>query len=180
VKRALVVAHPDDETLWFGGLVIAEPGRWHVFCASTPRTDPVRAQKFLAACDILGADCSEISGIVESDPSGALDWLPYRLPDLTDYDQIVTHNAVGEYGHRHHVSIHDYLVARYPSQVVTGCYGMQAGERRIELTVEQYDRKVQALRCYDHVSPSDGKPKWQALIERYGGQFDLTVETYAW
>ncbi|MEP9389649.1 hypothetical protein [Mesorhizobium sp. KR9-304] len=178
MKRALVVAHPDDETLWFGGLLIAEPGRWHVFCASTPRADPVRAQRFHVACDHIGAIYSEISGIVESDPSGPLDQLNVRLPDLTDYDQIVTHNAAGEYGHRHHVSIHDYLVARYPSQVVTGCYGMPAGAKRIELTAEQYDRKVQALRCYDHVSPSDGKPKWQALIERYGSRFDLTVETY--
>jgi hypothetical protein len=35
-----------------------------------------------------------------------------------------------------------------------------------------------ALRCYDHTSPIDGKPKWRALLGRYGGEFDLGVETY--
>ena len=25
---------------------------------------------------------------------------------------------------------------------------------------------------------SDGKPKWRALIDRYGAEFDLGVETY--
>jgi hypothetical protein len=36
-----------------------------------------------------------------------------------------------------------------------------------------------ALRCYDHVSSLDGIPKWRALIDRYGSEFDLGVETYA-
>jgi len=37
--------------------------------------------------------------------------------------------------------------------------------------------KMTALRCYDHTSPTDGKPKWWALIDRYGAEFDLVEST---
>lgn len=178
MRRALVVAHPDDESLWFGGLLIAEPAEWHVFCASTPRVDPERAFKLMAACERLGARSARISSITESPANAGFDRLDERIPDLSGYDQIVTHNAVGEYGHVQHTSLHRWLTARYPGKVLTGRYGMDPGPKRIALTPDQFERKMQALRCYDHVSPTDGKPKWQALVERYGKQFDLAVETY--
>lgn len=175
MRRALVVAHPDDETLWFGGLLIAEPGDWTVICCSIPRTDPIRAYKFFAACEVLGAK-GRLLPYVESDPSRPLPYLD--VLDLSEFDEIVTHGPAAEYGHLHHVSLNRWLVERYPGKVLTGRYGMAPGPKRIALTPDQFERKMQALRCYDHVSPTDGKPKWQALVERYGKQFDLAVETY--
>lgn len=175
MRRALVVAHPDDEALWFGGLLIAEPGDWTIICCSIPRTDPIRAWKFFDACDVLGAK-GKLLPFTEAEPSAPLGHLE-RL-DLAPFDQIVTHGIVGEYGHAHHVAVNRYIAARWPEKMWAGCYGKADGVRRIEMSGELYARKVQALRCYDHTSPSDGKEKWRALIARYGTQFDLSVETY--
>lgn len=173
--RALVVAHPDDESLWFGGLLAAEPGDWTVICCSIPRTDPIRAWKFFDACDVLGAKARMIPA-VETAPGEALKFVDQI--DLSAFEQIVTHGAVGEYGHGHHLQLNRVLRARYPGKVLTGCYGKAPGPKRIALSEHQLGIKMAALRCYDHTSPSDGQPKWRALLDRYGSQFDLGVETY--
>lgn len=176
MRRAVVVAHPDDESLWFGGLVIAEPGDWMIICCSIPRVDPIRAWKFFDACAVLGAR-ARLLPFVESDPGkplGNLDAL-----DLSGFDEVVTHNEVGEYGHQHHKQLHRFVAERCRERTLVSGYGRNAGGlRRYALTRATHAAKMAALRCYDHVSPSDGRPKWEALIARYGTQFDLSVETY--
>lgn len=175
MRRALVVAHPDDESLFFGGLLAAEPGDWTIICCSIPRTDPIRAWKFFDACAVLGAS-PRLLPFIEAGPKEPLQ--NAEMIDLSSFEQIVTHNMVGEYGHPHHVQLNRLLTARYGEKVVTGGYGKGPGARRIALSHSQIETKMTALRCYDHTSPSDNKPKWQALIDRYGSQFDLGVETY--
>lgn len=175
MRRVLVVAHPDDESLWFGGLLAAEPGDWMTICCSIPRTDPVRAWKFFAACEVLGTK-ARLLPFNEGTAREPLQYL--ELLDLSGFDQIVTHNVVGEYGHYQHLQLNRALVARYPDKVVTGGYGKSEGPKRIVLNEHQLGVKMAALRCYDHISPTDGKSKWRALIDRYGSQFDLGVETY--
>lgn len=175
MRRALVVAHPDDEALWFGGLLAAEPGDWTVVCCSIPRTDPERAWKFFDACAVLGAK-PRLLPFVEAGSNEALSHLD--LIDLSGFEQIVTHSSVGEYGHTHHVQLNRWLSEKRSLCLVTGCYGKAAGPKRVELNEQQLGIKMAAIRCYDHTSRSDGKPKWQALLDRYGPQFDLGVETY--
>lgn len=175
MRRALVVAHPDDESLWFGGLLAAEPGDWTVICCSIPRADPERAWKFFDACEVLGAK-ARLLPFAETHAKEPL--LHVDLIDLSRFDQVVTHNTVGEYGHGHHVWLNRILTARYPDKVVTGGYGRAPGAKWIALSDHQIGIKMAALRCYDHTSPTDGKPKWRALLERYGSQFDLGIETY--
>lgn len=175
MRRALVVAHCDDESLWFGGLLASEPGDWTVIACSIPRADPERAWKFFDACCVLGAR-ARLLPFVETAAQDPLQQT--GLIDLSGFDQIVTHNDVGEYGHQHHRWLNRHLTARYPDKVVTGCYGKDPGPKRIVLDAHQMGIKMAALRCYDHTSPMDGKPKWRALLDRYGSQFDLGVETY--
>jgi LmbE family N-acetylglucosaminyl deacetylase len=165
----MIVAHPDDETLWGGGYILRHPGDWTVQCCSVPVTDPVRAVKFLAACKSLGAagrvhpaqDRYEV-------PLGGLDGL-----DL-DFDLIVTHGPAGEYGHPHHVQVSQYVRAHARCPVVT--FG---GDEELWLTTEERARKVAALKCYDHVLPYEGvpMPKWEALLIRYGARW-IERETY--
>jgi hypothetical protein len=172
---AIVVAHPDDETLWCGGLMVRHPGVWTVICCSIPRTDPIRAYKFFLACEALGAK-ARLLPFEESAPNArcpAIDHL-----DLSDFDCVVTHNALGEYGHAHHRALHHHIAQRWPDKMVTIGYGDAPGSVRIALSGEEMGRKVAALSCYDHTSSSDGKPKWRALLDRYGTMFDLSFETY--
>lgn len=166
----MVVAHPDDETLWGGGIVLRNPGGWVIQCCSVPEADPIRADKFREACRRLGAEPRVLHGRDVYDcPLSGLEYV-----DL-DADVIVTHGAAGEYGHPHHVQVHQWVVARASCPVV--CFG---GDQVLELTQAESDAKRWALMAYDHVLPYEGvpMPKWQALLMRYGDGW-LRRETYA-
>ena len=53
---AIIVAHPDDETLWAGGTILNHPD-WHCFILSLCRaSDKNRAPKFYNALKILEAE----------------------------------------------------------------------------------------------------------------------------
>ena len=41
-KNLMVVAHPDDETMWGGSLPIRYPGDWFIVCCTVPKRDPER------------------------------------------------------------------------------------------------------------------------------------------
>ncbi len=50
---AVIVAHPDDETLWAGGTILSHPS-WNCFIISVCRgNDPERAPRFYKALKIL-------------------------------------------------------------------------------------------------------------------------------
>ena len=52
---AVIVAHPDDEVLWCGGLLLSHPG-WTAFVACLTRgRDPDRAPRFRRVLERLGA-----------------------------------------------------------------------------------------------------------------------------
>lgn len=100
-RVALVVAHPDDETLWAGGTLLLHPG-WELFVAALCRkSDPDRAPRFFRALERLRA--SGAMGDLDDGPDQApipakelqeavLSLLPRR-----DYDLLVTHAPWGEY-----------------------------------------------------------------------------------
>lgn len=173
-RGAVVVAHPDDESLWFGGLLARYPGRWTVICCSIPRADPVRAWKFFDACAELGAE-ARLWPFTEPSAQSALENLP---GGLGGFDAIVTHNARGEYGHRHHMDVNRHVTGLFPSRAIVTGYGVTAPMETLRLTTAELERKGAALRRYNHSSPHDGKPKWEALLARYGQMFDLGNEPY--
>ena len=102
-----MVAHPDDETLWAGGLLLNHP-QWSPFIVTLCRgRDTDRAPKFLRALEHLGA--KGVMGDLDDGPDQAplpvavvkqtiLSLLPER-----DYDLLLTHAPLGEYTrHRRH------------------------------------------------------------------------------
>jgi pentatricopeptide repeat protein len=53
---AVIVAHPDDETLWAGGTILSHP-MWNCFIVSLCRgNDPDRALRFYEALKILKSE----------------------------------------------------------------------------------------------------------------------------
>ena len=97
----MIVAHPDDETLWAGGTILSHP-EWNCFVISICRgTDADRNFRFYNALKILKAQgvMADLDDGPEQNPldkseldSTILSLVPERLFDL-----IITHNPNGEY-----------------------------------------------------------------------------------
>jgi len=106
-RAAVVVAHPDDETLWVGGTMLLHPEwSWEVvtLCRAS---DPDRAPRFARALERLGA--SGRLGDLDDGPDQApldasiVEKTVLSLLSATCYNFIVTHGDRGEYTrHRRH------------------------------------------------------------------------------
>jgi LmbE family N-acetylglucosaminyl deacetylase len=98
---AIIVAHPDDETLWAGGTIISNP-HWNYFMVCLCRAnDKVRSQKFYEALKVLRAD--GIMGNLNDDPEQipleekVIEDAIMQLLPAKNYDLVITHNPAGEY-----------------------------------------------------------------------------------
>lgn len=176
MKMAVVVAHPDDEVLFAGGLLARVPGAT-VVCCTTPRRDPERIEMFRRACAVFDA-VPVVLGHIEPAPSQRITNFD-GMPDLRPFDLVVTHNRRGEYGSKHHQSVCAYVLDRCPGAAQFGYGGTH--NVRLDLRDGEWLRKLEALQCYDHTTDIDKMPKWQALVQRYfaGDLRRLRSETYA-
>lgn len=134
-RSLLIVAHPDDEILWFSSVL--ESMATVVICFLEYRPEPRLGQgrrRALAAHPLPQIRCLgrveaesldradwrspvvEAAGLRLDDADARLRyrgnarWLRRRLPAfLEEHDAVFTHNPWGEYGHEDHVQLHTVL-----------------------------------------------------------------------
>jgi len=106
--KLMIVAHPDDESLFGGGQLISDPG-WMVICI-TNGNNPIRRKEFESAMKIAGAEF-EIWDYPDHQHTPFNDALRKELQRIVKlgWDKIVTHNEYGEYGHPHHRQLHGFM-----------------------------------------------------------------------
>ncbi len=107
---AVIVAHPDDETLWAGGMILSQTS-WRCLIVTLCRaSDADRAPRFLRAVKALGAagkmsdldDSPEQTPLAEKELEKAI----LQLLPQEHFDLLISHNPAGEYTrHRRHEEV---------------------------------------------------------------------------
>jgi len=110
--RALViVAHPDDETIWLGGTLARFPQVNWTIMALCRASDRDRAPKFKKICAHFGARAI----ITDLEDEGRLNIKQSLVPikklivgrlKNKPFDYLFTHGLTGEYGHERHIAVH--------------------------------------------------------------------------
>ncbi len=166
----VVVAHPDDETLWAGGLLLDNIS-WNVYIICLCRgSDSNRAPRFQKAIKLLNA--KGIMGDLDDGPEQIplnkkeledviLDLLPTKSIDL-----LISHSPFGEYTrHRRHEEIGEALLALWAKNKI----------RTKNLWLFAYK---DGNRAYPPKAISKAKGQYPLSDETFKKKYSLITETY--
>lgn len=128
VDKLMIVAHPDDETIFGGGMLLKEYG-WKVIVVTDGGGDnnnsDVRKKEFINVMNHLNVKDYELLGFrddmnnVYYDENEVEDKLR-SIIDSRNWKKIITHNSNGEYGHIIHKSVHKIVKKIVPDVLEFG------------------------------------------------------------
>lgn len=172
---ALIVAHPDDETLWAGGTLLSHPSWKCIVVCLCRKNDPDRSLKFRETMKIF--KCEGIMGDLDDDPeqvrldetlveSTILSLLPQK-----SFDLIITHNPTGEYTrHRRHEEVSKAVIKLWHSGKISTdelwTFAYNDGNKAY------YPRPEEDAPVYHTLTKRTWLRKWRIITETYG--FDPT------
>lgn len=114
----MIVAHPDDEYIWGGAHLLKDD--YFVVCI-TRGNDKVRRKEFFNMLKQTGDQGMILSYPDKIGPKRST-WKFWKkdiekdietILQYKDWDQVVTHNQDGEYGHQHHKMTHQLVVQAF-------------------------------------------------------------------
>ena len=168
---ALIVAHPDDETLWAGGTILSHPS-WQCFMVCACRgNDTDRAPKFYDALKVLKSEGA--MGCLDDGPDQRpldeavvegviLDLLPPR-----HFGLVITHNPSGEYTrHLRHEEVSRAVIQLWHAGKISTdelwTFAYEDGGR------EYLPKPVENAAIYQKISKQDWLKKYSLITEIYG------------
>jgi LmbE family N-acetylglucosaminyl deacetylase len=168
---AVIVAHPDDETLWAGGTILSHPS-WNCFIVSVCRgNDTDRAPKFYKALKVLKSD--GIMGDLDDGPEQKpldikiLEQVILDLLPAKHYDLIISHNPSGEYTrHIRHEEVSKAVIKLwYNKKIFTDelwTFAYEDGKRKY------YPRPEKDASIYRKLTKRIWLRKYNIITETYG------------
>jgi LmbE family N-acetylglucosaminyl deacetylase len=168
---AIIVAHPDDETLWAGGTILDHPD-WHCFILSLCRaSDKNRAPKFYNALKILRAD-GNMADLDDGPLQKPLDSCMIdraildRLPPVR-YDLIISHDPHGEYTrHLRHEEVGEAVIRLWGSEKIMAnelwTFAYEDGEKKY------FPRPIESADIYKKLPQPVWKKKYNLITQIYG------------
>lgn len=172
IKNCLViVAHPDDETLWAGGTMLSNPQcRWLVVSLCR-KSDENRERRFMKAMTQLHAE--GLMGDLDDGP----DQIPLKIEDVeqtilnmlqvTSFDLIITHAPQGEYTrHLRHEETSIAVLNLYESgKIRTKDLWLFAYSDNQKAN---YPRPIENATIYNTLNHEIWKEKYKIITETYG------------
>lgn len=166
----VIVAHPDDETLWAGGTILKHPSnKWFIVCLCRA-SDTERATRFYNTLKLLKAE--GIMGDLDDGPNQhpldekEMEDEILRLLPSPHYDLIITHDSVGEYTrHLRHEEVNKAVVTLWHNEKITAN----------ELWTFAYEdgNKTYFPKAIEHANIFEELPE-QIWLKKY----DIMTETY--
>lgn len=160
-KKLMIVAHPDDETIWGGAHLLEDD--YLVVCITCGQ-DEIRVKEFEKVMSETN-DQYIMLGFPDKVLGVRSEWTEEKpriknyikeIVELKDWDLIVTHNQKGEYGHNHHIMTNEIVTDVYNEKELQtplyyfGKYYSKAKYEQLEekppvIKQELYDIKVNKL-----------------------------------
>lgn len=127
-NKLMVVAHPDDESIFGGAQLLKKPG-WTVICVtngdnSKRKEEFIRAMKFAGAQYKIWSFKDKWKGTFKKK---ALKKKLKKALKSKKYKKIVTHNKKGEYGHTQHIALSKIM----HSLVKKNLYVFKKGKKKL-------------------------------------------------
>lgn len=167
----IIVAHPDDETLWAGGTILSNP-LWECFIICLSRkNDTERAARFYQALKVLNSE--GVMGDLDDGPDQnplddtevertILDLLPGK-----HFDLIISHNPSGEYTrHLRHEEVSKAVIRLWQTGRISAnelwTFAYEDGNK------EYFPRAVESNTNYHRLSKPIWRWKYSIMTETYG------------
>jgi LmbE family N-acetylglucosaminyl deacetylase len=182
---AIIVTHPDDETLWAGGTILSHP-RWECFILSLCRgSDEDRSPKFRNALKMLKAegamgDMDDGPAQLPLDDSVVEQTILNLLPDR-HFDLVISHSPLGEYTrHRRHEETGKAVIRLWHSGKIQSdrlwIFAYEDNNRN------KYPEAVREGDLYSELSETIWIKKYKIITEIYGfkaGGFEAETTPHA-
>jgi len=170
-SAAVIVAHPDDETLWAGGTILSHPSwNWFIVCLCRG-SDKDRAPRFYKVLKILKSegimgnldDSPEQNPLEEKEVERAI----MQLLPPTHFDLIISHNPSGEYTrHIRHEEVSKAVIKLWHAGKISinelWTFAYEDGNK------EYYPRSIEKAAIYEKLTKRIWLRKYSIITSTYG------------